>query len=325
MMLPMPVEPPHQPLAPATSLVDPPPAALPPTVGTDTKLAPSVGPGATRAGSDEPPRERTSPVAGLAEARERFLGFLAKRVGRRELAEELLHDAFVRSLERGEDLRDESSAVAWFYRSLRNAVVDHYRRRGAEGRALERLASDLAAASTAASLRGHPAAAGTEADGDLERAACACVLEVAETLGGARAEILRAVDVDGQAVRDYAARARISANAASVRLHRARAALRDALARACGPCCSGGGCIDCTCSRPAPGEVPASSTTTRSSGGSDARSASRPASGKEPTLESPPRATPAVDSARRRRPRGTPQPSPRSTTGGHTQTRLRSP
>jgi RNA polymerase sigma-70 factor (ECF subfamily) len=187
-------------------------------------------------------------VAALAAARDRFLGFLERRVGRRDVAEELLQEAFVRSLERQYELRDEASAVAWFYRSLRNAVVDHYRRRGAEARALERLAADLEAADLAASLRGRADPSGS-GDDDLGRAACACVLDVAEALGGVHAEVLRAVDVEGRAVRDYAAHAGVTPNAASVRLHRARAALRDGLAQACGACCVQGGCTDCTCAR----------------------------------------------------------------------------
>ena len=44
--------------------------------------------------------------------------------------------AFTKGLERTGSLRDEGAAVAWFYRALRNAVVDYYRRNGARSRAL---------------------------------------------------------------------------------------------------------------------------------------------------------------------------------------------
>ena len=66
----------------------------------------------------------------------RFLRFLEPRVGSREAAEDILQAAFVKGLTRAEDLRDGESAVAWFYRLLRNALIDHHRRRAAEQRRL---------------------------------------------------------------------------------------------------------------------------------------------------------------------------------------------
>jgi len=63
----------------------------------------------------------------LVDSHRQFLSFLEKRVESRAVAEDILQSAFVRGLERGGELRDEESAVAWFYRVLRNAVIDHYR------------------------------------------------------------------------------------------------------------------------------------------------------------------------------------------------------
>ncbi|HVR03323.1 MAG TPA: sigma factor, partial [Polyangia bacterium] len=102
----------------------------------------------------------------------RFLAFLERRVGRRDLAEEILQDAFVRSLSRGgaARLRADESAVAWFYRLLRNAIVDHARHASAEQRALARAAEE----------RGAP----TEScpDAELVEVICACVQSLVETL-----------------------------------------------------------------------------------------------------------------------------------------------
>ena len=81
-------------------------------------------------------------VAVIAENRRAFLSFLERRVGHRELAEDVLQDAFARSLDRLPLASDEST-VAWFYRVLRNAVIDHYRRRGASDRALAALGRQL--------------------------------------------------------------------------------------------------------------------------------------------------------------------------------------
>jgi DNA-directed RNA polymerase specialized sigma24 family protein len=78
----------------------------------------------------------------LVERHRRFLQFLEPRVGSWAVAEELLQAAFVKAVERASELRDCESAVAWFYRLLRNALVDFYQHRHAERRAMERHASE---------------------------------------------------------------------------------------------------------------------------------------------------------------------------------------
>ena len=79
-------------------------------------------------------------LAVLLENHARFLAFLERRVGSREEAEDILQEAFVRSLDHTSTLPDSASATAWFYRVLRNALTDHYRRHNTRGRALDRFA-----------------------------------------------------------------------------------------------------------------------------------------------------------------------------------------
>ncbi|MCY1016888.1 RNA polymerase sigma factor [Pyxidicoccus sp. MSG2] len=160
-----------------------------------------------------------------------FLGFLERRVGSRAVAEELLQSAFVKTLEKGGALRDGEGAVTWFYRLLRNALVDHYRRQAAEGRALEREAREATEA--------------TE-DPELKSAVCACVGELLPTLKPEYAELVRKVDLEERGVPDVAKEVGITANNAGVRLHRARQALKKQLERSCGTCASHG-CLDCSC------------------------------------------------------------------------------
>ena len=162
----------------------------------------------------------------------RFLGFLERRVGSRDEAEDILQEAFVRSVDRAGSLRDSESATAWFYRVLRNAVVDHYRREGTRSRAVERLAAE-----TEASVM---------SDEELDRMACACVTALVDTLKPEYGAALRRVDLEGQSVRGFAEEAGITPTNAGVRLHRAREALRRQLARSCGTCLEHG-CLDCTC------------------------------------------------------------------------------
>ena len=162
----------------------------------------------------------------------RFLAFLERRVGSREEAEDILQDAFVRGLDRAPSLRDSASATAWFYRVLRNAITDHYRRRDTRGRAMDRFAAEI-----------EPAAG---VDSELEAVVCACILSLVETIKPEYGAAIRRVDLDGLSVRDYADEVGITAGNAGVRLHRAREALRKQLVRSCGTCLTHG-CLDCEC------------------------------------------------------------------------------
>jgi RNA polymerase sigma factor (sigma-70 family) len=169
----------------------------------------------------------------------RFLAFLERRVGSRDVAEDILQEAFVRSLDHADSLRDSASATAWFYRVLRNAITDHFRRQGSRGRALDRLAAE------SEDSEASP-------DKELEAVACACVLSLVDTLKPEYAAAVRRVDLDGMSVRGYAEEAGITPGNAGVRLHRAREALRKQLARSCGTCLTHG-CFDCQCKSRATG------------------------------------------------------------------------
>lgn len=166
----------------------------------------------------------------------RFLEFLERRVGSREVAEDILQDAFVRSLSGAAPPRDQDSVVAWFYRVLRNAMTDHWRRRAAQGRAVEG-----ASALTETMVEG--------VDAELEATVCECAGAMLETLKPPFAEAIRRVDMDGASVKDFAEAAGITANTASVRLFRARNALREQVRASCGTCAEHG-CLDCSCPRP---------------------------------------------------------------------------
>src|SRR6185369_15418822 len=75
-------------------------------------------------------------IARLVGGHREFLAFLERRVESRAAAEDILQTAFVRGLERGAGVQDEK-VVAWFYRVLRNSVIDHYRHRSTSAQAME--------------------------------------------------------------------------------------------------------------------------------------------------------------------------------------------
>lgn len=178
--------------------------------------------------------ERERQVAGvLADNYARFLTFLERRVDSRDVAEDILQDAYVRGVSRAASIRDDESVTAWFYRILRNGIADHYRRRAAEQRAHGRIAAT-------ADAFDH----GT--DDELHDQVCGCVGELVGTLKPEYERAVRRVDLDGAAIRDLAGEERITPNNAAVRLHRARAALRRQIVRTCGAC-SDQACADCPC------------------------------------------------------------------------------
>ena len=162
-------------------------------------------------GTSDAARPLTQPVIDQLVANHReFLAFVERRIGNRALAEEILQDAFVRSLDRGDEIRD--SVVGWFYRVLRNAVIDRQRRQAVADRRLDQFAAELESSS--------------DGGEELAGVVCRCVGQLADTLKPEYADALRRIEVEGIAVKDYADAAGISASNAGVRIFRARDALR---------------------------------------------------------------------------------------------------
>lgn len=170
-------------------------------------------------------------IAQLVTGHRQFLAFLERRVESRAVAEDILQTASARGLERGAGVKDEK-VVAWFYRVLRNAVIDHYRQRSTAERAME------------AWTREFPDV--QEPEAELRQEICQCVSSLLETLKPEYRKALRIVDLEEGKLKDLAQQSGITAENAAVRVHRARAALRRRIEQACGTCAIHG-CLDCSC------------------------------------------------------------------------------
>ena len=168
----------------------------------------------------------------LLENHRAFLGYLTRRVGDRALAEDLLQDAFAKTLARPDQVPDGEALVPWFYRTLRNAAIDRFRRQGAADRALEALARELETEEAVPDETRHEV--------------CQCIGRLATTLKPEYAEALQAIEVEGQPVKDYAERKGLTAGNAAVRVFRAREALKRRVTESCGTCAEHG-CLNCTC------------------------------------------------------------------------------
>jgi RNA polymerase sigma-70 factor (ECF subfamily) len=174
----------------------------------------------------------TDPLPVLLDNHRAFLRYLERRVGDRELAEDILQEAFIKVIDRPEQAPADEGVVPWFYRTLRNAAIDQFRRRGAATRAVEAFARELET---------HAAP-----QPELEAEICACIGRLADTLKPEYAEALQAIDVQGTAVKTFAEQRGLSASNAGVRVFRAREALKKRVVESCGTCAEHG-CRDCTC------------------------------------------------------------------------------
>ncbi len=176
---------------------------------------------------------RTQPsIAALLEQRKAFLHFLERRLASPALAEDILQNAYLRALEHAAGLRTNESATAWFYRILRNAVIDHYRHRTVEDRALTQWATEL-----------ETAVAPFDFTHDT---VCRCIAKVLPTLTPSYSIILKEVDLDEGTLAAFASRHGIKPANATVRIHRARRALKQRLIETCGACAIHE-CLDCNC------------------------------------------------------------------------------
>ncbi len=165
----------------------------------------------------------------LLESRDRFLAYVRRRVDDPELAEDILQDGLLRALQAAPSPNQEDRLVPWFYRVLRNAIIDAYRRRAVAGR------------------RHVPLDGVDLADEDEDEAlACACFEPLVATLKPEYAELIRAVELGSETPGAAARRLGVTPNNLKVRRHRARQALRQRLEQTCRTCAEHG-CLDCTC------------------------------------------------------------------------------
>lgn len=152
---------------------------------------------------------------------------MASRVPRGDVGD-VVQIAALRAIERAGDVRDATRVLPWLYRVHATAVIDLGRKKVREQRLLAELASEPA-----------PNEARAEPP-------CGCAIALARQLSANYAAILELVDVAGVSLTQAARTLSISVNNATVRLHRARAALKKRLQQHCGVT-SAGACATCRC------------------------------------------------------------------------------
>ena len=152
------------------------------------------------------------------EFRARVFGYLARMCGRRDLAEDLLQETFLRLAARARTLREDSRLGPWLFTVARNLWVSHTRATLLDAERLDELA--LLDPGTAHSP--FEAAAASELGQRLERAL--------HRLAPAYREALLLVAVERMDAGDAAQVVGVSPEAFRQRLSRARGMIEDALA-----------------------------------------------------------------------------------------------
>ena len=183
----------------------------------------------------------------VSSGRDAFLGFLVKRLGNRADAEDVLQEFCIRVLARKDQLRDADRMDAWLYAVLRSALNDHYRKTGRSRRLKDAVALEMETSPT------------TAESAEAMNTVCHCVKGLVTELRPTDADLIRRIDIEEHDRAKVAQELSLKPGALNVRLHRARAALRDILLDHCGCCCEHG-FDDCSCP-PAGCDHPSEQTT----------------------------------------------------------------
>ena len=150
--------------------------------------------------------------------RPRIYGYLARVTGRRDLAEDLTQEVFLRLARRGRDLTADTRLAAWLYTVAHNLVVSHAR----AARLGDALATELAQAPAPRTTGPFDALAAGRTQLAIERAIAA--------MPAADREAIWLVAVERMTPAQAASVLDVRADAVRQRLTRARARIEDALA-----------------------------------------------------------------------------------------------
>jgi RNA polymerase sigma-70 factor (ECF subfamily) len=157
------------------------------------------------------------------ELRARLHGFVGRRVGNPEDAEDVVQDVFVRMQRNIDALSSADRLDAWAFRIARNAVADHYRSRGrrdltreAASKAMEGLGADAA-----------------EPTGDARAEMAHCIAPMVRGLPDTYRRAVELTELEGMSQAAAAERLGLSVPGAKSRVQRGRARLRAMLLRCC--------------------------------------------------------------------------------------------
>lgn len=140
-----------------------------------------------------------------------LLGYVLKKVKDKTVAEDIVHDVFIKVQAKADHVRDSDKLIGWIYSITRNTIIDHFR---FQSRTVK--AEDLDWEDDKAYLNQC-----------VER----CLEEKLATLPGKYREALELSELQGLSQIDLARRLNISYSGAKSRVQRARQMLKDIMDR----------------------------------------------------------------------------------------------
>lgn len=169
----------------------------------------------------------------LTESHQHCLSYLQRRLGSVEEARDVMQSFMLRAIDRADALRDVATVRGWLSRLLATSIADHQRKAARRRQRETVMSPDF--------FDTNPAA-----DAELEAAVCACLHHLIVTLKPDHADIIRRIDLNEEPRAAVAADLGITMSTLAVRLHRARAILKQRLIEMC-LTCPEHGFMDCGC------------------------------------------------------------------------------
>ena len=146
--------------------------------------------------------------------RSRLLAFIQQRVGDRDLAEDVLHDVFVKIVGREECSKDPAKMPAWLYQVTRNAIIDRFRSHRPHEELPQEIEANAEALTAEARLAGF-------------------LRPMIDTLPKIYRDSIISSELDGMPLKQIAQRERVSVSAVKSRVQRGRRMLKTMLRECC--------------------------------------------------------------------------------------------
>lgn len=140
-----------------------------------------------------------------------LLGYVARRVKDRSLAEDIVHDVFLKVHAKSSQLKESDKLTSWIYQITRNTIIDHFR---FQSRTIKPEDLDW-----------------EEDEAYLNQCVERCLAEKLTELPGIYREALELSEVQGISQLDLAKRLNISYSGAKSRVQRGRQMLKEMMER----------------------------------------------------------------------------------------------